>query len=362
MTTIQQYGIRALIGEGTLGTVYAAEDRRGRKAALKIMRDDLGREQIERFRLQAESVQAIGHAHLATIIEAGVLPGGQAYLLTERLRGETLGDRLRRVTCLPVPDALDFAAQAANALEAVHDRGLVHGGLTREDLFLTPDLSMRRGERVKILDAATGPLRGRIDPDAALPVGAALYLAPELWAGETADQRADVYALAALLYNALAGVPPHVATTTAELMKRHCDHQPTSLRKLNADVPAHVEAAIRRALAKDLDDRFGSVTAFVQALRVGRTRRTTSALRPVAAGLAAAICGLFLFSARAPGEVGPASTARQEVQTVVAPRPTIVPLPTERTGPAVVRHKKKARAAKPVMTALLDADLWDHRY
>jgi serine/threonine protein kinase len=360
MARIQEYGIRALLGEGALGTVYAAEDRRGRKAALKIMHDACveDRERVERFRQQAGTIEQMGHAHLVEVVEAGVLPGGQPYLLSERLCGETLGDRLRRIPCLPVPDALDFAAQAAAALGSLHERGLVHGGLTREDLFLVPDLSMARGERVKLADAALGPLRRRIDPARALPVGAALYLAPEVWSGGQADRRADVYALGGVLYNALCGAPPYLAPTAGELMWLHRSDEPVSMRKLNPDVPRHIEAAVRRAMARRPEDRFASMAAFARALRPAA--RPASVLRPVAAGLAAAICGLFLFSASAPGEMAAPSPAKARVVAVAA-RPNIVQLPERPV--TRIRLRKVVRQPRPIMTAFLEReDLWGRRH
>jgi serine/threonine protein kinase len=217
---------------------------------------------------------------------------------------------------------------------------------------------MPRGERLTLLDAALAPLRRRIDPARALPMGAALFLAPEAWTG-VLDRRADIYALGGLLYNALAGAPPHLAATTGELMAWHRTRQPAPLRRLNPDVPRHIEAAIRRALAKRPEDRFGSMAAFARALRPSAR---PSALRPVAAGLAAAICGLFLFSARAPGEMSPPASP-SPVVTVAARAPRIVRMPE--VPVTTVRLKKVSRAAapRPIITALLEReDLWGRRH
>src|SRR5205814_2475487 len=135
----------------------------------------------------------------------------------------------------------DFAAQAASTLQAVHDRDLFHGALTREDLFLVPDLTMPRGERVKLLDFGTGRLR-RPGGDRDLP-GTSVYLAPEQWEGtDPIDHRADIYALGGLLYHALTGVPPFLARTRAELRALHLGETPLRPRAINRDVPTRVEA------------------------------------------------------------------------------------------------------------------------
>jgi serine/threonine protein kinase len=374
---LQQYRIRALIGEGMLGTVYAAEHPAlRRKAALKILRAPRDRRQMALFLAEARAARAFRHPNVAELIEVGALPDGQPYLLGELVGGETLGDRLRRLCRLPIPDVVDFAMQAARALGAAHELGIVHGGLSREDLFLIPDLRMRRGERVKLTDFATAPLRRPAisgNSAGAIP-GTAVYLAPEqLQPRRRVDYRADIYALGGLVYHALCGVPPFVADTCGGLRELHLHGLPARPRALNRDIPHRLEVAILRALAKRPDDRFASMAAFSRALESAMRplARRSSRLPTVSLTTAVAMCLVLLVSARAPGRSssGPGD-ARVEVRG-----PGIVVLPhAAATGPAraqAARGKRRVagrkRQARPT-TALLDRsvlerdELWAQRH
>jgi eukaryotic-like serine/threonine-protein kinase len=362
-TYLRQYQLRALIGEGTFGTVYAAEHRSlRRKAAVKIMhlacRGD--RRRLSLLREEARAVRALGHPHIAEILEVGQLPEGQPYVMTELIAGETLGDRLRRVRCLPLTDVLDFAAQAASTLGDAHERGIVHRGLTREDFFLIPDLRMRRGERVKLADFGMARLgRQRMaNLIADDPPGSALYLAPEqLQPRRRVDHRADVYALGGLMYHALCGVPPFVADTRKALVARHLHDTPPPPRSLNPDVPYRLQAAILRALAKRPDERFESMEAFVSALRGVVVSSPGRRQFPVAAAsmtTALAMCAVLLLPTRAPtdapllarGKIGPSLHAPR--------RPSIVQLPTNVGPPAeastttVPRHRTARAGRRPI--------------
>jgi eukaryotic-like serine/threonine-protein kinase len=380
---VQQYEIRSLIGEGTHGTVYAAEHRLlRRRAALKIMHPTCHGDwrRLALFREDARAVRALRHPHIAEIIEVGRLPGGEPYTLTELIAGETLGDRQRRLKIMPLTDVLDFGIQAAITLGAAHQGGIVHRGLTREDFFLIPDLGMRRGERVKLADFAAARLRrpgGASDIPGDLP-GSALYLAPEqLQPRRRVDYRADIYALGGLLYHALAGVPPFSADSRAALAAMHLHDTPAGLRSLNPDVPARVEAAILRALAKRPDDRFESMEGLARALRSAFASpvRRRSHLPAASTSMALAMLVLVLLSARAP--MGAASSAARGARESSKPShrgPSIVQLPDSagrqaRVTPAAKR--RTARSGKRTIrqpAALLDSavvdrdDLWGHRY
>jgi serine/threonine protein kinase len=370
---VQEYKIRALIGEGTLGTVYATEHPRlGRKAALKVLHHArlLDRAQATRFIVDARTAQSLRHPHLADVIEVGILPGGQAYVMTELLRGETLGERLRRVGTLPVADVLDFGAQAASALDAAHQRGLVHGRLTREDIFLVPDLSLPRGERVKLLDLGTAPLEAS-DRAGDIPSGSAVYRAPET----TLDPRADIYALAGLLYHALCGTPPFSAGGQAALVQAHREDVPASARSLNRDVPAHLSAALRKALARRPEDRFSTMTRFIDALsRHGRAGPRLDRFRAASALMVLAFSGTLLWSGRSPAGWSlrplqqallsvPRFNARPARRPARAIRPPVIVALPANVGPplsgkgTVIRveaHQQKRRARTGA--------LWDRRH
>src|SRR6185312_9699503 len=153
--SINNYEIRAQIGEGGTGTVYVAEHCfMARKAAVKVLRRTYVQDEwmVALFMNEARAANAIGHPNIIDIIDVGRLADGQPYLMMEFLAGESLAQRIGRIHRLPIADALDFAAQAAAALAVAHDKGIVHRDLKPENLFLIPDLTMPGGERVKVLD------------------------------------------------------------------------------------------------------------------------------------------------------------------------------------------------------------------
>ena len=277
--SINNYEIKALIGEGGMGTVYLAEHPfMGRKAAIKLLRkayhDD--EKMVARFMNEARAANAIRHPNIIDIIDVGRMPepDGIPYLMMEYLEGETLAHRLKRLRPLPVREALDVAAQAAGALAAAHEVGIVHRDLKPQNLFLVVDAAAFRGERVKVLDfgiaklcVGSTELTSGGNTGAAL-LGSPMYMSPEQCRGLTSeiDHRTDIYALAALTYEMMCGAPPFVSEAYGDILMMHLSQAPTPLRARNPEVPEHVEAAIMRALSKRADDRFDSMTAFTVAL------------------------------------------------------------------------------------------------
>jgi serine/threonine protein kinase len=279
---INNYEIRARIGQGGMGTVYLAEHPfMGRKAAVKILRRAYMADEamVALFMNEARAANAIRHPNIIDIIDVGRLEDGQPYLMMEFLEGETVADRLSRLGRLPAPDALDFVQQAAEALAVAHDRGIVHRDLKPENLLLVPDLSTARGERVKVLDFGIAKLRGRADSDPSssglIILGSPLYMAPEQCTPDQieTDHRADIYALGGLLYHALCGVPPFISDAIGGLLAMHLMDAPPSPRALAPELPPHVEEVILRALAKRPQDRFPSMRALADALRAGSPGR-----------------------------------------------------------------------------------------
>jgi serine/threonine-protein kinase len=379
--SINNYQIRAQIGEGGMGTVYVAQHSfMGRKAAVKVLRRTYVQDEwvVSLFMNEARAANAIGHPNIIDIIDVGRLSDGQPYLMMEFLAGETLGARLARIHRLPTADALDFAEQAAGALAVAHEKGIVHRDLKPDNLFLIPDLSMKRGERVKVLDFGTAKLH--LDaPSPAEPsfFGSPLYMSPEQCqegATHLIDHRADIYALGALLYHALCGAPPFVADSVPDILAMHLDRAPTPPRKIDPEIPAHVEAVILRSLAKRPDDRFPSMAALVAALRdaslSGPSRRTEqiprmlesitprpaltglslvarpSRLRATSIAAACAVAILALWTKLAPPSSWPTLHLRAVLRaatTTILPspppasakphHPIIVPLPSPPTKP-----------------------------
>jgi serine/threonine protein kinase len=276
--SIEGFELGARIGRGALGTVYVARKAPSEgRAAVKIFdQAHVSRQQSTLLFNEAVAASSIRQASTADIVDLGQLPNGRPYVAMELLRGESLATRLRRIPRLPLAEALDFGRQAASALAAAHEEGIVHGALKPENLFLVPDLSLARAERVKVLDFGTRRLHARARADRT--PGPCSYVAPEQGGdeGEFAeiDQRADVYALGAFLYHVLCGVNPVLTEAIRATRKAPRGRPLVAPRALNRAVPAAVDEAILRALASRPEDRFDSMPSLLDALTTGGRRRS----------------------------------------------------------------------------------------
>jgi tRNA A-37 threonylcarbamoyl transferase component Bud32 len=293
---VGNYRLVAQLGEGGMGAVYRAEHTvTGRRAAVKILRPELARdpEFVRRFVNEARAATHVGHPGIVDVIDVGTTTGGLPYLLMEFLDGETLGARLARSGRLRVNDAVSIAHQTAAAVGAAHARGIVHRDLKPENLFLVPDPERPGVERVKVLDFGIAKLRPQpglsaVRTHQGLVIGTPLYMSPEQCrptAEREVDARTDIYALGCILFEMLCGAPPFATADGAKVMLRHLGEQPPLPSALNPGVPEHLEAAILRALAKDRDDRFGSMAELQAAMLEGPNRTVADAV-PASARLA----------------------------------------------------------------------------
>ena len=253
-----RYRIHHRIGEGGMGTVYAAEHVEiGKSVAVKILHRILaGEEQlVERFKREARAASRVGHPHIIEVTDFGTTEEGCAYFVMELLEGTDLADVLVRETRLEPPRAVRIAVQICQALEAAHASGIIHRDLKPENIFLVA----RDGQAdfVKVLDFGiarnlSGESRRLTNPGMAM--GTPEYMAPEQSQGKPADRRSDVYAVGALLHEMVTGVAPFQAASQKEMLEAKRRTLP-SLRGAHPDLPASIDAIIRRALAPDPEQR-----------------------------------------------------------------------------------------------------------
>jgi serine/threonine-protein kinase len=323
------YRIVRLLGEGGFGEVYLAENPLiERRAAVKVLHKTLAQdaELVRRFLNEARAASAIRHRNIIEVFDAGVTPEGAPYILMEFLEGVSLQKRLADHGRLTLPQAMEIARQSGSALAAAHAAGIVHRDLKPENLFLVPDAAAPGGERVKILDFGIAKIKraggtgGTMRTQAGLIMGSPAYMSPEQCKDSAdVDLRSDIYSFATIMYEMLAGRTPYVAASGTEMLVMHLTATPAPVRELATDVPAHVEAAITRALSRTRDDRFDSMESFLGALRgeagaglLGRLSPSGELLavgggRVPGAERTVAVPSITTFS-RATGEVGPAAS------------------------------------------------------
>lgn len=258
---IGAYRIVKPIGEGGMGAVYeAVQEPIGRRVALKVLLPQHAKsaDVLQRFFNEARAVNLIEHPNIVIVSDYGQAPDGTAYLVMEFLRGETLAARLERVPRMPMVTALQVAAQIADALAAAHDKSIVHRDLKPGNVMLVRDPVAPGGERAKILDFGIAKLAQGQTPKTATTavIGTPQYMSPEQCQGAGAvDDKTDVYALGAILYEMLAGRPLFIADTAIAYMGQHAFSEPPPLSSFAPELPSSVTALVHSLLVKQAQAR-----------------------------------------------------------------------------------------------------------
>ena len=272
-SAVGRYRIEALIGAGGMGQVYRARDPRiERDVAIKVLPADYAAdvERLRRFEQEAHASGALNHPNVLTLYDVGTADG-HPYLVMELLDGETLRDCVGR-GAMPAARACEIAAAIARGLAAAHARGIVHRDLKPENVMVTRD------GRVKILDFGIAKLRLR-EPNldqrtvttplrtaADTMLGTAGYMAPEQIRGEPTDERVDLFALGAMLFELLTGRRAFDRDSRVETLNAVLHDDIPALGAAAANVPMAVDRIVRRCLDKDPDARFQSARDLAFAL------------------------------------------------------------------------------------------------
>jgi serine/threonine-protein kinase len=302
-----RYQIEREIGRGGMATVHLARDlRHDRWVAIKVLREELAAAVgAERFLEEIRVTASLQHPHILPLFDSGSAAGLVWYVMPF-VEGETLRSRLAREHRLPVDQALQLVREMADALEYAHRHGVVHRDVKPENVLLQSGHALVADFGIALaLQNAGGARITRTG----ITLGTPSYMAPEQAAGDRPiDARTDVYALGAVLHEMLAGESPFAAAPNREM--RNGMHEPIgSLAMRRADVSPSLDAAVRRALAKDPDQRFPSAAAFAAALTAPLRVEGASRARMVSARTAMYAVGVVL----AAGLVGGWEFARSPI-------------------------------------------------
>ncbi|MHA5052597.1 serine/threonine-protein kinase [Streptomyces sp. SD15] len=271
-TQIAGYRVEREIGRGGMAVVYCARDLRlERMVALKLLAPEMARNDTFRRRFTHESrvAAAIDHPHIVPIFEAGETDG-VLYIAMRYVSGLDLRALLDRDGPLPVETALRIAGQVASALDAAHEHDLVHRDVKPGNILVARGTDSDHPEHVYLTDfgltkkslsltgfTTVGEFVGTLD-----------YVAPEQISGRPVDGRCDLYSLACVVYETLAGGPPFQRDEDIALLWAHQYDQPPALSERRPGTAAAMDDVLARALAKVPEDRYSSCLEFVGALRV----------------------------------------------------------------------------------------------
>ena len=275
-----RYRVEREIGRGGMATVYLCTDTtEGRSVAVKVLRGEMGNAVVvERFLREVEFVSKLEHPQIPKVLDSGVVGDLPFYVMTF-IDGESLKDRLDRVKQLPIEEALRITQQIILPTAYAHSHGIVHRDIKPANILLASDgvYVLDFGIARAIVASAESSLTST-----GVAVGTPAYMSPEqALADHNIDSRSDIYSLACVTYEMIAGQPPFVGPTAQAVMARRFVAPPPPLRETRESVPESVESAIAKAMCKAPADRWQTVEEFGRALVAQPQSPSVPALRPV---------------------------------------------------------------------------------
>ncbi len=274
---ISHYRVTGKLGTGGMGVVYEAEDTRlPRKVALKFLPEELAADAdaVRRFRREAETIALLNHPQICTIYDIGE-HDGQSYIAMECVEGVNLKTYMARKT-IETPALVDIAVQITRALQAAHDKGIVHRDIKPGNIIVSGSGA------VKVLDfglarrfrtAETGDLGLEGSTMPGRPMGTANYMAPERILQMPLDPRCDLFSLGVVIYEMATGRLPFGGASPSETVTNVLDKPPAPLTTLSPDRPKALEQVVMKLLAKRAVDRYQSAADLLVAFEAMSARR-----------------------------------------------------------------------------------------
>lgn len=266
-----RYEILAAVGSGGMGHVYRARRTRlGDEVAIKVMQAtfDAPPESRERFLRESRACAQLRHPNIVGLLDFGFDGANQPYMVMELLSGPSLREQISLEAPMSPARVAAILEPVASALQMAHDSGITHRDLKPANIVAH---CYEPGERVyKVIDFGLAAIKSTSDEtrltDPAFFLGTLAYAAPEQMRGEDVTAATDVYALGVIAYEMLTGGRPFEAANQATLITRTLTDAPASVSTRRSDVPKAIDEAVMKALAKDVNDRWPSVDAFIEAL------------------------------------------------------------------------------------------------
>jgi serine/threonine-protein kinase len=286
-----QYRLIRELGGGGMSHVFLAEEASlGRQVVVKVLPPELTSEaSIARFKREAAVTAQLQHPNILPVLAFGARDG-LLYYVTPFVAGESLRHRLERTGPLPVDEAVQLTREVADALAAAHAHSVVHRDIKPENIFLSNghavlgDFGIARAIDTDGEGVATSGTRLTAVGQS---MGTPGYMSPEQAAGdESIDARSDIYSLAVVAYELLAGVAPFTGRSARAVMAAHLNQTPKPVTEYRREVPASVSAALDRALAKEPAQRFSSAAEFRDALGGSSGAARGARFRPIAVAAA----------------------------------------------------------------------------
>jgi len=271
-TTVSHYRIVGKLGVGGMGVVYEAEDiRLPRRVALKFLSQELvgDPEASRRLQREADTIALLNHPNICTIYEIDEHDGGR-FIAMERVNGQNLKLHMAR-TALSDQEMVDIARQVALALQAAHEKGIVHRDIKPGNIMVGTDgvvkvLDFGLARRFMMPETGEVTMYGSTIPGR--PLGTANYMAPERIAQGPLDPRSDLFSLGVVIYEMATGRLPFAGASPFETVTNIFDKEPAPLLALSPRRPVAMARVVERLLAKRAEDRYQSAAALIEDLRL----------------------------------------------------------------------------------------------
>jgi len=295
-----RYELRGLAGSGGMADVYLAYDRvLDRHVAIKLLRARYAEDEefVERFRREAKSAASLVNRYIVPIFDWGEAEDGTYYIVMEYVPAGDLKDRMKGQGRLSPDAAADVALQVAEALQAAHERGIIHRDVKPRNILIAGSGHIKVADFgiARAVESTTISQSGDI-------LGSLNYMSPEQAAGERVGPGSDLYSLGVVLYEMLTGSVPFDVTTPADVAAGHSLGPLSRPRALNPEVPEGLDAIVLRLLAADPEDRYGSAEKLIADLRRVRVGVPPVAPLPIEPkATAPADAGAETFVLAAPG-------------------------------------------------------------
>jgi eukaryotic-like serine/threonine-protein kinase len=275
-----RYDVGRTLGSGGMGEVFLARDRvLGRDVALKVLRTQYAHDSefAERFKREARSAASLSHPNIVQVYDRGDTEDGSSYIAMEYVPGGTLKEKIVGDGPLGTREAAALGAQVAEALEAAHERGMVHRDIKPQNVLLTD-----RGD-AKVADFGIARAGSSVTISRTGSVmGTAGYMSPEQALGEPATPKSDLYSLGVVLFEALTGELPYTADNPIAVSMKHVNEPVRPPREIDPTIPEGMDALVTKLMAKDPEDRYASADELADDFwKISRGREPTAA--PVAA-------------------------------------------------------------------------------
>lgn len=253
-----RYEILEEIGKGGMAHVYKAHCRLlNRTVAVKVLRGDLegGDEFIERFNTEAQSAAGLTHPNIVSIYDVGEDKGCH-YIVMEYIDGITLKEYIKKKGKIPCREAAYIAEQICAALEAAHEKNIVHRDIKPHNIMITSD------NRVKVTDFGIA----RASTNATMQVGDSIlgsvhYISPEQARGGYVDCKSDIYSLGIVLYEMLTGKVPFESDSPVAVAMKHLEERPVPPCEIDPEIPAELQEIVMKAISKETRNRYQTITS-----------------------------------------------------------------------------------------------------